>query len=192
MVMKETESEESHIDESIFVALIKKAVETNDYSDDVLGKYVTTIVDIVIKRERLNGYTDDWKCEMLSDASFDMFKAMPKANLDESRIFNYMYTIARNRIFKTIDKLNGQKDSNVSFGDNHDGSDESFFVKNKRNQLRGFYEKTKLKIIERSFRKVPFVGDYVGRACRKFSDGLKDSTLSELIEISRKERGVAV
>lgn len=182
------------IDNGIFVKLIRNAVEMKNYHSAILGEYVSSLVQIVLKEKCFVGYTEDWRLEMYSEGCLAVFNALPNAELDEKRIYNYLYTCARNRIGKTIVRL---KNEFRESGDSYDKEivnsgnvgDVPVYVRNKRHVLKGYFDRNKRKALESvTHQKMAMLKNAVGRAARRFSTGLDIEEINRLTEFSRKSK----
>lgn len=191
------QEEYEKIDNELFARLIKEAVAKNDYSDATLGRYVDILVQIVLKGETFVAYTDDWKLEAYAAACHDVLMAMPNAKPDPSnpaKIFNYLYTVAFNKAGHVMDELSDRMQGEMELNERSKGSLEPFYVRNrkrllnqKRRETKGMFEESKDEVFE-CVRKnrLPDIKGVIGRACRKFAEGLSASRLEKLINLSRK------
>ena len=187
------------VDNRKLTELIRKAVESGDYSDPQLGYYVSSIAEIVLKSPNYVGYTDDWKLEAYSEACYDMFMAMPKVELDDpNKVFNYMYTTASNRIGHVMEDFNEKLEGDLNIKEENKGVLEPFYVRNrkrllkeKRKSTRGMFEATK-EIVIANVKKSALadIKGVIGRACRSFSEGLSTRRLQQLIKLSRKGKEI--
>ena len=186
------------VDNDKFLTLIENAVETGDYSDPMLGNYVSSIAQIALKHQSFVGYTEDWRLEAYAAACLDMFLAMPKADMDARKIFNYMYTVARNKMGHVMESLNSDLDGGLEVKEENKGALEPFYVRNrkrmlqeKRRQTRGVFDMRKDEVFDyvRTY-KLPDIKGMVGRACREWSAKLSYRKLEKLIKLSRKGKEI--
>lgn len=196
-------AESRRIDGSTLVKLVEIANRNKNYHTETLGNVVSSIVEKAMKSKSTDskhsgrccfmGYTDDWKLEMYSDACLAVFHALPKAELNEKSIFNYLYTVAINQIKGTLNRLNGDLEKVSSYDSevlNRDNMDEgSVFVRDKRRMLHGFFEKNKEKALTRIYhKKRRKLSSVIGKSARDFSCGLDTDSLLNLIEFTKKKK----
>jgi len=150
---------------TMFARLIKKAVESGDYSSIELGECVKRLLNLLTKDRCFVRYTDDWKAEMFSTACVDVYTSMKNIDCsDDRKVFNYLYTTALNAFKRTVRQLNFDNEMHLELMEESGKTIEPFYLRNKRRLLKGHFEKAQVEIIASvQSRKMPRISRVVNR-----------------------------
>lgn len=177
-----------------YCRIIKDSVERNDYSSMELGAFVSSLVKAVLDSGNFVGYTEDWKLEMFGEACLKVFEGMKDVDLSQcDRAYNYLYTIACNRVKKVVTRLKKELSSECPIFDESSEVLQPFYLRNKRRMVSGLLEKKKSEIVSAaSQRKQMLLKNAVGKALHAVASGMNVGKISELIQLSRQGREAAL